>query len=256
MMASAVLLGSIPLAAKVLRLLIATGVSPVAVVCERQDFSGKHDPFLESPVAAIADAYHIPVVSPSQLTASYSHNELDFAISCRAPYILSKEFLSLFSTGVVNLHGGLLPEFRGTNIANVTILEGATVGGATLHLMDEGIDTGPIIAERTFPVGPLDTAHDVFLATQLALWHLVLEHLSNIISGQFSTTDQASLSSLGRRPRYFSKSYLEEKRYLDVTATPDEICRAARAFSFPGHPAAELRLSHGRTIAISPPHRT
>jgi methionyl-tRNA formyltransferase len=58
--------------------------------------------------------------------------------------------------GTLNMHPGLLPEYRGLSSVFWAVLEGGEVG-ATLHFIDEGIDTGPIVARRSVPVLPGDT---------------------------------------------------------------------------------------------------
>jgi methionyl-tRNA formyltransferase len=72
--------------------------------------------------------------------------------------ILWPELLALFPLGVVNLHGGKLPEYRGANVLQWAIINGETETAATLHYVDQGIDTGPVIAESRIPIYDEDTA--------------------------------------------------------------------------------------------------
>lgn len=66
--------------------------------------------------------------------------------------------LDLPLVGAINIHGGLLPEWRGANILNWVLIEGATETGVTAHWMTEGFDEGPIIARRTLSIDFYDTA--------------------------------------------------------------------------------------------------
>lgn len=74
---------------------------------------------------------------------------------------LPPELIALASLGAVNVHGGLLPEYRGGHVMNWAIVNGERETGATLAYLDEGIDTGPVIAERRFPLGLRDDAASV-----------------------------------------------------------------------------------------------
>ncbi len=75
--------------------------------------------------------------------------------------LLPPELVALAPRGAVNLHGGLLPEYRGGHVMNWAIANGETETGVTLAYIDEGIDTGPVIAERRFPIEWGDDAASV-----------------------------------------------------------------------------------------------
>ena len=71
--------------------------------------------------------------------------------------ILKGEFLRVFSQRVVNIHPALLPSFPGLEAWKQALDYGVKVTGVTVHFVDQGIDTGPIIAQETVPVLPDDT---------------------------------------------------------------------------------------------------
>ena len=75
--------------------------------------------------------------------------------------ILPQALIDLPRLGAVNVHGGLLPEYRGGHVMNWALINGETETGVTLHFVDAGIDTGPIIAQRRFPITPTDDAASV-----------------------------------------------------------------------------------------------
>src|SRR5215471_7537065 len=72
--------------------------------------------------------------------------------------ILPKSVIDVPRRGCVNLHGGLLPHYRGPHVMQWAIINGETETGVTLHYVDAGIDTGPVIAEARFPIEPEDDA--------------------------------------------------------------------------------------------------
>jgi methionyl-tRNA formyltransferase len=75
--------------------------------------------------------------------------------------ILPPPVLEVPPRGAVNVHGGPLPEYRGGHVAQWAIINGERDFGVTLHYLDEGIDTGPIIEARRFPLEDSDDAHSV-----------------------------------------------------------------------------------------------
>lgn len=86
---------------------------------------------------------------------------LDYIICVHFPYIVPKEILSIPKYGVINLHPAYLPYNRGWHTPTWAIL-GNTPIGATLHYMDEGIDTGDIIHQKKMDISPGDTADSLY----------------------------------------------------------------------------------------------
>jgi len=71
--------------------------------------------------------------------------------------LVSEEFLKAFPKGVINVHPALLPSFRGLHAQRQAIDHGVKVSGCTVHFVDGGMDTGPIICQRVVPVLDEDT---------------------------------------------------------------------------------------------------
>ena len=86
---------------------------------------------------------------------------LDFLVSVHFPYLVPEDVLGLPRHGCLNLHPSYLPYNRGWHTVTWALLEGAPVG-ATLHYMDAGVDTGPIVLQRELEVGPEDTAATLY----------------------------------------------------------------------------------------------
>lgn len=84
--------------------------------------------------------------------------------------ILSPAFVRRYRHRILNIHPALLPSFPGAHAVRDTLQYGATVTGVTVHLVDAGVDTGPIVLQQALPVHPRDTA-----ATLLAKLHRI-EH--------------------------------------------------------------------------------
>jgi phosphoribosylglycinamide formyltransferase-1 len=80
---------------------------------------------------------------------------------CLAGYmrLLSPELLGAFPQRIVNIHPSLLPAFPGLDAQGQALAHGVKVSGCTVHLVDEGLDSGPIVVQRTVPVLDADTVH-------------------------------------------------------------------------------------------------
>ena len=72
-------------------------------------------------------------------------------------HILTPAFLERFPGGVVNVHPSLLPRFPGAHAVEEQLAAGVAESGATVHLVDEGVDSGPVLAQERVPVLPGDT---------------------------------------------------------------------------------------------------
>jgi len=102
----------------------------------------------------------------------------DLVLSSSYGLRIPKSILDLPSVGAINIHGGLLPAWRGANILNWVLIEGATETGVTAHWMTEGFDEGPIIAQQTLSIDFLDTAWT--LSNKLR--HLSSQLLSSLLT--------------------------------------------------------------------------
>ena len=108
----------------------------------------------------------------------------DLGLSFRFHRILRRRDLDAFSLGIVNVHGAPLPEMRGSMCDAAALLEGRSEFGASLHWMDEGIDSGDLLAVERFPIAATDTVWDLFRRSNEVGLDLVDRKLSQILSGE------------------------------------------------------------------------
>ena len=116
-----------------------------------------------SPVKRWALARGVPVYEPVSLNDAGARAQLerfapDVIVVAAYGLLLPAEVLRLPPLGCVNVHGSLLPRYRGASPVQAAILAGDEVTGVTTMLMDEGLDTGPILLQRRVPIRPDDTA--------------------------------------------------------------------------------------------------
>ncbi|MFC1542958.1 formyltransferase family protein [Candidatus Neomarinimicrobiota bacterium] len=237
---SLILLGDIPLATKCLRMCLQSPlVKVVGVICMQESRRFKNDPWDEPCVYDYAHEQNLRIMTVEYVEEGFDESELDIGFSCRASHILKPRFLSRFKKSVVNMHGGILPEMRGVHLACHSIIEGWEEGGGTLHYMDEGIDTGPIIAERRFPIQRTDTAFSVYQKTQHALWTIFRENFDSILNDEERIISQQHLVDQGRKAQYFNMKALGKRKEINIQdMSLEEIDRHVRGCDFPGHEPA------------------
>ena len=86
---------------------------------------------------------------------------IPFALICSYSRIIWKELREVFPLGIANIHGAKLPQYRGANVLQWAIINGEHETGVTLHYIDDGVDTGPVIGQRAVPITDSDTSWTV-----------------------------------------------------------------------------------------------
>ena len=105
--------------------------------------------------------------------------------------------LTLPRFGNLNLHGSLLPKYRGAAPIQWAVANGETVTGVTTMRLDEGIDTGDMLLRRSLPIGPADTAEDLFPRLAELGAPLMVETLAGLEAGTITPQRQdSSLATL------------------------------------------------------------
>ncbi|WP_054815849.1 methionyl-tRNA formyltransferase [Nocardia arizonensis] len=152
------------------------------------------------------------------------------------------ELYDLPPHGTLNLHDSLLPKFTGFSPVLWALISGATETGLTVHRMDEGLDTGDIIVQRSIPIGPTDTGTDLVLRGMELIPGAIGEALAALDSGAAVWRPQNKAERT-----YFHKRSERDSR-IDWTWSAADLERFVRALSAP-YPRA---FSHyrGERIAI------
>jgi phosphoribosylglycinamide formyltransferase 1 len=97
-------------------------------------------------------------------------------------HILTPTFLARFPDRVVNVHPALLPSFPGPHAVEDALAAGVTETGATVHLVDEGVDTGPILRQERIPIRPDDTPESLHGRIRLVEHRLLPEVVKELVS--------------------------------------------------------------------------
>lgn len=154
-------MGTPAFAETILRSLIEANCSVIAIYTQPDKPSGRDQKMEKSPVKILAEAKGIPIEQPSRLDdeaiGTFEKYRPDIAVVAAYGKILPKKILDVPEFGCINVHASLLPRWRGASPVQNAILAGDRETGITIMLMDQGMDTGPILAQTSLPIAPDDT---------------------------------------------------------------------------------------------------
>ena len=155
----------------------------------------------------IAEKHRIPVFDPTNLRDQAWLRLLqdmspDFIFSFYYRNLLPREVLDTAKKAALNLHGSLLPRFRGRCPVNWVLIEGEKTTGVTLHVMEVKPDAGDIVAQKAVTIDFHDTAHSLFLKMVTAARGLMREILPALENGTYVRAPQMGTPSYfgGRKP--------------------------------------------------------
>ncbi|MFQ5902210.1 MAG: formyltransferase [Candidatus Binatia bacterium] len=156
------------------------GNEEIVAVVTHQDDPGEEIWFRS--VAELARIHHLPVYTPSSPNTPAFIDLMrrlapDLIVSFYYRRLLSNELLAIPRLGGINLHGSLLPKYRGRCPVNWVLINGETETGVTLHYMIEKADAGDIIAQKPVPIDFEDTA--------LSLFHKLTAAATQLLKGTF-----------------------------------------------------------------------
>lgn len=234
--------------ARCLEVLLAQGVD-VALVVTHTDNPRENIWFAS--VAGVAAAYGIPAITPDDPNAPDVLQRLqalapDFIFSFYYRHMLGAEILGSATRGALNMHGSLLPKYRGRVPVNWAVLHGEQYTGATLHYMGDKPDNGDIVDQQAVPILPNDTAHEVFDKITVAAEIVLDRALPGLLNGTAPRRVQDLAAG-----SYFSGRKPEDGR-IDWRQGAQQIHNLIRAVA-PPYPGAfavlqggELRLLKSR----------
>jgi methionyl-tRNA formyltransferase len=229
-----VFLGSPDFALPTLEALAAGGHDLALVVSQPAKPVGRKGTPADPPVARRARELSLEVFQPERLRTDDARARLagaraDLFVVVAYGKILAQDVLDLPRLGCVNVHGSLLPDWRGASPVQAALLAGDVETGVSLMRMDAGMDTGPVYATARTPVAPEDDAAS--LSARLAAMgaRLLVDSLPALERGELASAPQDEA-----RATYCPKLTREDAR-VDWTRSAEEIVRRARAFTpWPG----------------------
>ena len=158
------------------------------VICQPDKPQGRKQVLTAPPVKELAVRSGVEVYQPHSLKNDEAYEKIracepDFIVVSAYGKILPKNILDLPRYGCVNLHGSLLPRYRGAAPVQWSVINGDAVSGVTTMLMDVGLDTGDMLLRETVAIGPEETAGELFDRLAALCPALLLKTLQGLEEG-------------------------------------------------------------------------
>jgi methionyl-tRNA formyltransferase len=227
-----------------LKVLLAQGVI-VPLIVTHQDDPAENIWF--GSVAAVAREHDIPAVTPENpnLPATLERvtgERPDFLFSFYFRHMIGTPLLAAAKRGALNMHGSLLPKYRGRVPVNWAVIKGEQETGATLHYMVEKPDAGDIVDQQAVPILPDDTAPEVFRKVTVAAEIVLHRSLPRLIAGTAPRIKQELANG-----SYFGGRKPEDGR-IDWNNTAEAVHNLVRGVA-PPFPGAFTTIA-GKTLRI------
>ncbi len=225
-----VFVGAVESSRAALEALLGAGMPPDLIVTLPPESAGRHSDFVDLTTLArkarIA-VFHAADVNAETTLDAIKAREPDLCLVIGWSQICRAPFRAVARLGSLGFHPAPLPKFRGRAVIPWTILSNEPVSGSTLFWLDEGVDSGDILLQRTFDVDPHETARSLYSKHIDALKEMLPEALSQVRSGTVlqKTQDHAQASYCAKR--------LPEDGIINWAAPADTVLRLIRAVSDP-----------------------
>jgi methionyl-tRNA formyltransferase len=180
----------------------------------------------------LALRYDIPIFIPADINEDKSIDFVhahapDLIVSMSYDQIFGTKFLTVFKKNVINCHAGALPNYRGRNVLNWAIINGEKYFGVTVHHVDVGIDTGPIISQVLCEISEADDYGTILLKAQELCPKLLYQVIIDYGNGYRGSIDQTG-NGFYCRKRVFGDEF------IDWTASTTQIANLIRGVTSPG----------------------
>jgi methionyl-tRNA formyltransferase len=206
----------------------------VGVVTQPDRPAGRGRVLTPPPVKVLAQELGIEVIQPEKLREPEAQAKLhawtpDLIVVTAFGQILRKSVLELARYGCINVHASLLPRWRGAAPIQAAILHGDSRTGATIMILDPGIDTGPTLAQQPLDILPTDTAETLGQRLSIAGADLLIQTLPAYLDGSIHPQPQEDSGAT------YAPMLKKEEGLLDFTQPADVLERRVRAFNpWPG----------------------
>jgi methionyl-tRNA formyltransferase len=203
-----------------------------AVYSKPDSYSGRGLKLTHSPVKKFVLSHYpsLPVFQPANLNDIDTQKQLseflaDVMIVIAYGLVLPPSVLKLFKYGCINVHASLLPRWRGAAPIQRAIVAGDKETGVTIMQVNEGVDTGDILAQKRYVINPTDTAGDVHAVLADLGAKTLVDTLKQVVAGEAKPRAQNNLMAT-----YASKLKKEEAQ-IDWQEGASYIDRQVRAFN-------------------------
>ena len=243
-----VFMGTPDFAVPTLTEIVGQGHEVVAVYTRAPKPAGRGQAERKSPVHAAAEGFGIPVFTPRTLRDEaaqvlFASHDADVGVVVAYGLILPKPILDAPRLGCLNLHGSLLPRWRGAAPIQRAVMAGDTRTGVMVMQMDEGLDTGPVAMAEELPIGPDTTTGDLHDRMARVGADLMGRALAALERGSLEFTPQAEEGVT------YAKKIEKAEARIDWSRPAAEVHNLIRGLSpFPG---AWFEIeSGGKTVRV------
>lgn len=161
----------------------------------------------------------------------------DVGISVRYNKIIPEEVINSFEQGIVNTHGGILPEYRGSYCNINALINGEGEYGVTLHYISKGVDVGDIVAIKKIKIKDNDTGFSLYKISEQFCYEVLKENIKAVLNSTNDRTSQEYMIQKGHvSGTYYSKVTLDKKN-IDIENIQNSM-NIIRAFDSPYHEPA------------------
>jgi methionyl-tRNA formyltransferase len=172
-------------------------ITVVGVVCQPDEPIGRKRVLTAPPTKQFAIAHDIPVLQPTKLRdeaflAAIDAFNADVAVIVAYGRILPKALLDRIPKGFVNVHPSLLPKYRGPSPMQAAIAAGDLETGVSIMTIDEGMDTGPLLAQTTIALAPNETTASLTEKVVTVAAPLLITSLKGFVAGSLTPAAQHS----------------------------------------------------------------
>jgi methionyl-tRNA formyltransferase len=228
-----IFMGTPDFAVPALQALLASEHDIIAVYTREPKPKGRGMKLQKSPVHLLANEHNIPVYTPKSLKkskaaqAEFAALNADIAVVAAYGLILPQEVLDAPRHGCLNIHGSLLPRWRGASPIQHAIWKGDSETGITIMQMDAGMDTGDMLLKKTVPITQQTTSMSLFNDLSTLGGEAILETLSNLDRLTAEKQDEAQAT--------YAPMLIKVDGEINQDASPQEIDRQIRALNpWPG----------------------
>jgi methionyl-tRNA formyltransferase len=205
---------------------------------------------LDDSLLKIADLESLETVrekklSDPELISSFQNIQPEIIFCIGGTRIIPKEILDTPKLGCINIHPALLPKYRGRFSTAHAIFNGESQTGVTLHWMDEGIDTGPIISQIPIDIEPNDTAKTLWEKFIVEGEVLFKEFLELWLSGK----EIPSKAQDESQSTYYPKG-LPNEGEIDWSWSGKKIRNFIRAMTFEPYPPAQFTIGKKNMVVV------
>ena len=212
-----------------IKALLDAGIQIELVVTHADD---PHENIWFASVAALCQERGIPYVQPEasdllELLPQFKKIAPDYIFSFYYRYLISTAILDTARIAALNMHGSLLPKYRGRAPVNWAVLHGETETGASLHIMEAKPDAGDIVGQEAVPIDPDEDATAVFSKVSNAAVHVMQTALPELLEGRVPRTPNVLANGSyfsGRKPEdgriQWSQNALQVHNLIRAVAPP------------------------------------